>query len=105
MCERPSLGFGPMDPKSSFAKIGKDEEASFDADWGILKSRIEILFFAQRRRKLADNSFRRLIDDEKSDFDVDISAILCKNGELLLGKIWHSPKIISLEMGPNNNQG
>ena len=48
-----------------------------------------------------DKSFQRLIDDGKSSLDVDVSAILYKS-EALLGKTWYSPKIIFLEMGPNN---
>ena len=31
----------------------------------------------------------------------NLVAILC-NIEALLGRAWHSPKIIFLEMGPNN---
>ena len=37
-----------------FAKISKDGKSSFDVDVRILKSKIEILFFAQKRRKLID---------------------------------------------------
>ena len=73
------------EPQIFFAKISKDGESSFDVDGGILKSKIEILFFARKRRKLIDNSFQRLFDDERSHFDVDISAILYKS-EALLGK-------------------
>ena len=46
-------------------------------------------------------SFAKINRNEKSSFDVDISAILYKS-EALLGKTWYSPKIIFLEMGPNN---
>ena len=44
---------------------------------------------------------QKLVKMKNHLFDVDISAILYKSGALL-GKTWYSPKIIFLEMGPNN---
>ena len=40
------------EPQIFFAKISKDEESSFDVDVGILKSKIEILFFCTKTQEI-----------------------------------------------------
>ena len=60
-----------------------------------------LVLFTDPRSGVRPKYFLQKLEDENSSFDVDISAILYKS-EALLGKTWYSPKIIFLEMGPNN---
>ena len=75
VCEWSPLGFGSTSPKYFLQKLVKMRNRLSTSTWGFWSQKLKFFLFAQKRRKLIDKSFWRLIDDEKSDFDVNMGIL------------------------------